>query len=59
MADLSGKIIIGPILYSLTSTYNSSTETFPIVVPANGGSNATSTITIKPGSGATPTISGS
>jgi hypothetical protein len=59
MADLSGKIIIGPVLYSLTSTYNSSTETFPIVVPANGGSNATNTITIKPGSGATPNISAS
>ena len=59
MADLSGKIVIGPILYSLTSTYDSSTETLPIVVPANGGSNATNTITIKPGSGATPTISGS
>ena len=59
MGDLSGKIIIGPVLYSLTSTYDSSTETLPIVVPANGGSNATNTITIKPGSGATPTISGS
>src|SRR5439155_3083401 len=59
MADLSGKIITGPILYSLTSTYDASAETFPIVVPANGGSNATNTITIKPASGATPTISGS
>src|SRR5439155_12577091 len=59
MADLSGKIITGPILYSLTSTYDASAEIFPIVVPANGGSNATNTITIKPASGATPTISGS
>src|SRR5206468_3300648 len=59
MADLSGKIIIGPIVYSLTSTYNSSGETFPIVVPANGGSNATNTMTIKPGAGASPAISGS
>src|SRR5207253_2486063 len=55
----SGKIITGPILYSLTSTYNSGGETFPIVVPANGGSNATNIITIKPASGATPSISGS
>src|SRR5438874_2789029 len=59
MADLSGKIIIGPILYSLTSAYDSSGETFPVVVPANGGSNATNTTTIKPASGATPNISGS
>jgi len=59
MADLSGKIITGPIVYSLLATYTSGGETFPIVVPANGGENATNTITIKPASGATITISGS
>src|SRR5207237_211742 len=59
MADLSGKIIIGPISYSLLSTYSSGGETFPIVVPANGGSNATNTITIKPAAGVTVNISGS
>ncbi len=59
MADLSGKIITGPILYSLLPTYTSGGETFPIVVPANGGSNATNTITIKPAAGGTVSISGS
>ncbi|MFL6374027.1 MAG: beta strand repeat-containing protein [Pyrinomonadaceae bacterium] len=59
MADLNGKIITGPVTYSLLSTYTSAGETFPIVVPANGGSNATNTITIKPAAGASPTISGS
>ena len=59
MADLTGKIITGPIVYRLTSTYDSSAETLPIVVPANGGSNATNTITIKPAVGATPTVTGS
>ncbi len=59
MADLGGgKIITGPITYSLLSTYSSATETFPIVVPRNGGSNATNTITIKPDAGATPSITG-
>src|SRR5205085_6834696 len=59
MAALNNTIITGPILFSLTSTYSSAGETFPIVVPANGGSNATNTMTIKPGSGATISISGS
>jgi len=43
----------------LQADYNSGLETFPIVVPANGGSNATNTITIKPALGVTPTITGS
>ena len=59
MADLSGKIITGPILYSLRADYSSSGETFPIVVPANGGSNANNTMTIKPALGVSPTIVGS
>ncbi|MGA9997225.1 MAG: hypothetical protein WBP93_17535 [Pyrinomonadaceae bacterium] len=58
MADLSGKLITGPIVYSLLATYTSAGETFPIVVPRNGGSNASNTITIKPASGVTATISG-
>ena len=38
MADLSGKLITGPITYLLEGDYNSVGETFPIIVPANGGS---------------------
>src|SRR5439155_1915291 len=59
MTDLTGKIITGPILYSLQADYSSASETFPIVVPANGGSSSTNTITIKPASGVTTSISGS
>jgi hypothetical protein len=59
VADLSGKLITGPIVYRLLATYNSAGETFPIVVPRNGGSNATNTITIKPDPGVTTSISGS
>ena len=59
MADLTGKLITGPITYALQADYSSAAETFPIVVPANGGSSATNTITIKPDTGVTATISGS
>ena len=59
MADLSGRLITGPITYALQADYSSAAETFPIVVPANGGSSATNTITIKPDTGVTATISGS
>ena len=59
MADLTGKIITGPLVYNLLATYSSGGEVFPIVVPRNGGSSATNTITIKPAGGVTPSITGS
>ena len=57
IADLNSKTLSGPVLFSLTSaTYGS--ETFPIVITANGGSSAVNTVTIKPANGVTPVISG-
>ena len=58
MNDLNAKIIVGPVVFNLTdATYPS--ETFPIVINANSGSSAVNTVTIKPITGAIPTISGS
>ncbi|WP_379965017.1 T9SS type A sorting domain-containing protein [Epilithonimonas sp. UC225_85] len=51
--------ICGPTVLSLTSAYSSSGETFPIAINAISGLSATNTLTIKPATGATPTISGS
>lgn len=42
----------------LNSSYTSSAETFPITIPVISGSSATNTLTIKPRSGVTASISG-
>ncbi len=58
IADLNSKVLSGPVKFTLLdATYPS--ETFPIVINANPGSSATNTITIQPGTGVSPTISGS
>ena len=55
---LNGSEITGPVTLTLTdATYPS--ETFPITINANSGSNATNTVTIKPGTGVTSVVSGS
>jgi len=51
--------ICGPTTFSLTGAYSSSGETFPITINALTGLSAVNTLTIKPATGATPTISGS
>jgi hypothetical protein len=56
---LNGCAITNPVLVELQSNYNSSAETFPITIPAISGASATNTLTIKPASGVTATISGS
>jgi len=58
-ADYNSKPICGPVVFSLTSIYSSASETFPITFNNNTGASATNTLTIKPASGASPTISGS
>lgn len=48
----------GPVVFSLTDASYSTGETFPIAINANGDANATNTLTIKPASGVTATITG-
>jgi hypothetical protein len=58
IADLNTKVVSAPVTFNLTdATYP--TETFPITINANGGSSVSNTITIKPASGQTVSISGS
>jgi subtilisin-like proprotein convertase family protein len=50
--------ITGPVIFNLTdATYPS--ESFPIIINAVAGSSATNTLTIRPASAVTSTISGS
>lgn len=56
--DLSQCGITKAVILSLNADYNSSSETFPIVIPNIIGASAVNTITIKPASGVTKTISG-
>lgn len=58
IADLSVCSISQPTTLSINSSYNSSSETFPIVIPSISGSSSTNTVTIKPAAGTSPVISG-
>jgi hypothetical protein len=58
VADLSRCSISQPTTLSLNSSYNSTAETFPIVIPSISGSSTLNTLTIKPAVGVSPTISG-
>jgi hypothetical protein len=58
VADLNAKVLTGPVTFLLIDAAYPS-ETFPIVIAANGGSSATNTLTIKPNTGVTATIAGS
>ncbi|MCX6246080.1 MAG: hypothetical protein NTU98_15405 [Bacteroidetes bacterium] len=58
ITDLNAKEITCPVIFQLTdATYGS--ETFPITINPNIGSSVTNTVTIRPASGVTSTISGS
>ena len=59
VADLNTKDMIGPVVFQLVDATYSSSETFPIVINANGGSTSTNTLTIKPATSVTATITGS
>jgi hypothetical protein len=61
VAAYNGGCVTGPVIFSLTdATYNAASgETFPIVINAIAAANATNTLTIKPATGVTATISGS
>ncbi len=51
IADAAYNGVNGPVTFLLMSTYNSSSETFPITIGNISGTNATNTITIVPQTG--------
>ncbi len=51
--------LTGPVVFNLTDASYSASETFPIVINANSYASATNTLTIKPATGVTATITGS
>lgn len=55
----TGKAMAAASSFVLGSSYNSACETYPIVIPVIAGMSATNTITIKPNTGVTSSISGS
>ncbi len=59
IADYNAKVQTGPVIFLLDDATYSASETFPISINQNSGSNATNTLTIKPNSGQTTSISGS
>ena len=54
---LNNSELCGPLTLSLTDA-SYTTETLPLVVNANTGSSATNTVTIKPATGVTASVSG-
>ena len=58
VAAYNSGCLAGPVVFTLTdATYPS--ETFPIIITSNSFSSATNTLTIKPNTGVTTTITGS
>jgi len=58
VTDYNNKYQTGPVVFSLIDASYTS-ETLPISINQNLGTNATNTLTIKPAGSTTPTISGS
>lgn len=58
VADYNSKCLSGAVTFALTDATYSSNETFPIVITANSSASATNTLTIKPNTGVTASISG-
>ena len=59
MADVNLKEITCPVTLTLTDATYGASETFPITITNPAGSSAVNTVTIKPATGVTATISGS
>jgi subtilisin-like proprotein convertase family protein len=59
VSALTSSGVSGPVVLSLSSSYSSSAETFPINITAIACANSSNTITIRPSSGVTASISGS
>jgi hypothetical protein len=58
VADLNNKEMTCAVTFLLTDPTYSASETFPIIINANPGSSAVNTLTIKPSTGVTATITG-
>ena len=59
VADLNSKVITGPVVFNLienTTNGLDAAETYPITINANSGSSASNTVTIKPNTGQTITM---
>ncbi len=59
ITDLNNKVMVGALTFILDDATYSASETFPITIQSNYGSNSTNTLTIKPNTGATTAITGS
>ena len=58
-AAYGSRAMTGPVSFVLRDATYSTGETFPLVLNANSSASATNTLTIKPGTSVSPTISGS
>lgn len=59
IADLNTLGVSGPVMFQLAADYTSATETFPLTINTFIGASSSNTLTIKPASGVTASISGS
>lgn len=59
VAAYNSSCVDGPVVFNLIDATYSTSETFPITINANTGASSTNTLTIKPASGNTVTITGS
>jgi hypothetical protein len=59
ISDLIAIGVNGPVVLELQDLYDPATETFPVIIPAIAGVNNTNTITIRPSSSTTVTLSAS
>lgn len=59
ITDLNNKVMVGAVTFILDDANYSTSETFPLIIQSNIGSSSTNTLTLKPNTGATITITGS
>ncbi len=59
IAAYNSTCLAGPVTFALTNATYAGSETFPITINSNASASATNTLTIKPNTGNTATISGS
>lgn len=50
--------ITGPVVFEFKSDYDSANEVYPITIPEVSGTSATNTVTFRPGTGVTTSITG-
>ncbi|MEI8006015.1 MAG: hypothetical protein WCI48_07395, partial [Bacteroidota bacterium] len=58
MFALSNSVITCPVTYLINASYSSAAETWPIIVPMVAGSSVANTVTIKPNTGVTASVTG-